>query len=403
MPRTYCGATVATAATHASRFLGIVVTQVAPLPRSAHVAAPRGWSVIAPDALPRWNARLLQTRASLFQYPYWNEPLRALHFAPRYLAYEAGGRQLAYACVLGIGVPGARVGLVQRGPVSLAPDDALRAGALGDLARWARRAGFAFLRFTHDDPAVLDEVAAVGGEGGAERVDAFPFYREPQEELVVEQQADDAAVLAGFQPIARRNLRRAADVGFRLESSADPGTLARVWPLFEGLARRKRLSFRPQASYRDLVALARPHDGACVHVAHLGDTPVQALLVVRDRDTAHYISGALDTVALGDTPSPSVLLHWHAMRDAYRRWGASRYDLGTRSGDVYPFKRKFRPVERRCPPPVTLPCNDTLLRLWMGAGLPMITRQWPRIKRALARSRPTAPAPAGAPSGAEDE
>ena len=128
---------------------------------------------------------------------------------------------------------------------------------------------------------------------------------------------------------------------------------------------------------------------------------MQALLVVRDRDTAHYISGALDTIALGETPSPSVLLHWHAMRDAFRRWGTARYDLGTRSGNVYPFKRKFRPLEHHCPPPVTLVGNETLFRLWLGAGLPMITRQWPRIKRALSGSRPQAAAPAAPDTGDE--
>jgi hypothetical protein len=344
----------------------------------------RGWRALAPAALPRWNARLLETPASLFQYPYWNEPLRALRFAPQYLLYHVGGEPVAYACVLRLGVPGARAGLVQRGPVGLGTDGEVPAGALHDLQQWARGSGCIFLRFTHHDPALLEQIAATGD---ARRIDAFPFYREPQEELLVPQYADDDAVLRGFQPIARRNLKKALEVGFRLESSDDPESLAAVWPLFEGLARRKRLSFRPQSSYRAILEQARPHGGARVHVAYVGERPVQALLVVRDRDRAHYISGALDTEALGETPSPSVLLHWQAMRDAYRRWGCTHYDLGTRSGNVYPFKRKFRPVERHCPPPVTLVTNPTLFRLWFSAGLPAITRQWPRIKRALSGTR----------------
>jgi hypothetical protein len=381
-----------------SRF-GIVVTQVAPLPSPASAATARGWRAIAPSALPRWSARLLETPASLFQYPYWNEPLRALHFAPQYLTYHDGKDALAYACVLRLGVPGARIGLVQRGPVGLRADGAVPAESLHDLQRWGRSNGYMFLRFTHDDADLLDQVEQAGD---ARRIDAFPFYREPQEELLVEQHDDDDAVLRGFQPVARRNLKKALEAGFQLESSDDPQSLSAVWPLFERLAHRKRLSFRPEASYRTIVELARPHDGARVHVARLGDRTVQAILVVRDRDRAHYISGALDTEALGDTPSPSVLLHWQAMRDAYRRWGCTHYDLGTRSGNVYPFKRKFRPVERHCPPPATLVINRTLFGMWFGAGLPAITRHWPRIKRTLSRSGRSpaarAPEPAGEPA-----
>ena len=377
------------------------MTQVAPLPPPVLAATARGWSAIAPSALPHWCARLQETPASLFQYPYWNEPLRALHFAPQYLAYQHGKDALAFACVLRLGVPGARIGLVQRGPVGLGANGSVPAEALVALQRWARSHGYVFLRFTHDSADLLDEVANVGD---TRRVDAFPFYREPQEELLVEQHHDDDAVLRGFQPVARRNLKKAAEVGFQLESSDDPQSLSAVWPLFEGLARRKRLSFRPEASYRTIVELARPHDGARVHVARVGERTVQAILVVRDRDRAHYISGALDTEALGDTPSPSVLLHWQAMRDAYRRWGCTQYDLGTRSGNVYPFKRKFRPVERHCPPPATLVINPTLFRVWFGAGLPAITQQWPRIKRVLSRTggSPAARAPEPAAEPADE-
>lgn len=369
----------------------VVTHVVAPLPRvAAH--ARDAWTAVAPRDLPRWNARLLETGASLFQYPYWNEPLRVLHMAPQYLVHGPAAAPRAYACVLRLGPPGLRIGLVQRGPVQLlgGPDD--RRAAVHDLARWARAGGYAFLRVTHEDADVLDDVATAGR---VEATNAFPFYREPPEELVVEQEADDEAVQRRFQPIARRNLRRAAEVGYRLESSDAPDALADVWPLFEGLSRRKRLSFRPRASFREMLALARPHDAARVYVAYLAERPVQALIVVRDRDVAHYVAGALDTPALGERASPSVLLHWFAMRDAFRRWG-THYDLGTRSGNVYPFKRKFRPTERRHPPPSTLVTGPARYALWTRAALPLVTSHWPRIKAMLAGR-------GGAPAGEPEE
>jgi hypothetical protein len=64
--------------------------------------------------------------------------------------------------------------------------------------------------------------------------------------------------------------------------------------------------------------------------------------------------GALDVVALADAPSPSCLLHWHAMRD-FRRLGVRDYNLGSGgSGGLMIFKNKFRPVRRDFCPPLTV-------------------------------------------------
>ncbi len=113
---------------------------------------------------------------------------------------------------------------------------------------------------------------------------------------------------------------------------------------------------------------------------------VQALVLVRDGDTVHNVIGALDVAALEGRPSPSELLHWHAMRD-FAALGVRHYNLGTRSGAVYEFKRKFRPVERTNPPPVTVIVNPLLYPLWSGVGLTLAGSVWPRVKRSLSRSR----------------
>jgi hypothetical protein len=49
--------------------------------------------------------------------------------------------------------------------------------------------------------------------------------------------------------------------------------------------------------------------------------------------------------------------------DLYRQ-GVAEYNLGTRSGPVYSFKRKFRPEERAVPPPVSVICSPAKFRLW---------------------------------------
>jgi Acetyltransferase (GNAT) domain len=339
-----------------------------------------GWTEVQPEAAIGWTRKLLATDASLFQLPYWNESLRLLHFRPRYLTYQAGGRSCAYLCMLELGPPGARLGLVARGPVALTGTD-LPAAWLQELIDWVRRQRYVFLRATHHDDAVLASWASLPG---ARRGDAFPYYREPQEELLVSQLADDADTMRPFQPVARRNLRRAQEAGYEIESTDAPEDLTAVWPLFRLLSARKSFRYRPLSSFARLMALGREANAVRLFVARLEGRAVEAILVARDRTTAHYIIGALDTAAIEGHESPSVLLHWRAMRE-FAREGARYYDLGTRSGPVYTFKRKFRPVERQLPPPVTVVINRPLFLIWSALGLGVGRKLWPRLKRALFR------------------
>src|SRR6185312_9280566 len=129
------------------------------------------WTSVAPSSRDRYADEALALDAPLFQLPYWNEPLRAMGFRPRYLTLRDDARTLAYATVLEMGPPGARLGLVQRGPV-VCPDGGLYTDrAAQSLAAWSRRNGFVFLRFTHPRADVLE---AVAGMPHARRVDAFP-------------------------------------------------------------------------------------------------------------------------------------------------------------------------------------------------------------------------------------
>ena len=352
--------------------------------RAPRAGRPR-WYDIAPAELRDWNQRLRSTEASLLQYPYWNEGMRYAYFTPRYLAYARNGIPEAYVCILTVGVPGLRVGVVQHGPVSLLPSDAEPLQeALPDLVRWARSRGYILLRFSHTTAEAQRPVRSLRW---ARALDAFPIYRSFREELVVPINGDDQAMLASFQPTARRNIKQAIQAGYRIEASDRPEAMEEIWPLFERLAQRKGLRFyKPPQSYATILRLARPTGGAKVFVAYRDAVALQAILVVRDRSTAHYVIGALDTEQLGEQASPSVLLHWSAMQEFARVDSpCSHYDLGTRSGSVYRFKQKFHPVERLFPPPVTVVTNAFTYALWSSAALPAIERVWPRIKTMLYR------------------
>jgi hypothetical protein len=341
-----------------------------------------GWTSIVGDDVDRWNTVLFRTDAHLYQYPYWNEPLRHIHLSPDYLIYSEGQEPLGYLCVLGAGVPRMRMGIVRGGPVALKgelPDTAWKA-----LREWAKAAGYIFIRFSHESGDVLQKV---GAQGAPDHRDPLPFYPPLEHELMVEQFADDDETASRFQAVARRNIRSAREREYVIEESDNPESLERALPIFAALSGRKGQVFsRPFSSYVELVRLAAPHRAARLYTASLHGTPLQAALVVRDRYTAHYVIGALDVEKLGSRPSPGCLLHWHAMR-AFHRDGVRFYNLGSwGSGGLRIFKSKFRPFERVHPPPLTLVVQPSLYRLWVKT-MPLLRNSRPRVEQLMTAVR----------------
>jgi Acetyltransferase (GNAT) domain len=341
---------------------------------------PMSWRRIPQADLPSWNQRLWSTDAPLFQYPFWAEAFRWMHFSPRYLTYQDGGSERAFVSILSIGVPGFRIGLVLRGPVDLG-GAAVSSEALAALAAWACRHGFVFLRFSHSSAEALERVAALPG---ARRENPFPFYCDQDEELIVEQRPGDGEMLRTFQQIARQEIRKAEKVGYEIRAGDTEELFVAAWPLFSALAERKGMSYRPLQSYLELLRQARPLQAARLYVAYLKGRPVEAVLIVRDRHVALYVSGALDVKALGEAQSPSCLVHWQAMRDFYQL-GQTYYNLGSSSGVVYQFKRKFRPQVIKLPKDVTVVTNPLLFSMWKTLVLRLALPAWPWIKRLVAR------------------
>lgn len=320
------------------------------------------WEEVDRALVNEWNGRLLATSASLFQYPYWNEALVSRLVGARYLVWRDAGKARSYVCILAVGMPGFRIGLVRRGPVALDEKLGISDEMLQKLFVWARRNGHIFLRVTDSDERRLCHVAQVLPSVTG---DAFPFHRDLREELLVMLNRDEHSLLMSFQKVARQEIRKAVGRGYEVECSGRYEAFSDVWPLFVDLAKRKGFTYRPLASYRRLVANAMPESLARTYIARLDGVAVEAVLVVRDSRMALYMSGALAVEMLEGGVSPSCLLQWRAMNDA-AELGAREYSLGSRSGVVYQFKRKFRPVERMNPVPVTVVCDPLMYRVWSG-------------------------------------
>ena len=347
----------------------------------AHAQAPvTGWRELQDGELDAWNQRLRQEpTASIRQYPLFNEGLRGAGglwvtvpgryttaiararrwtTTPRYVVHESPDGAASFACIVSIGLPGFRVGCILDGPVTIngaAPDVALR-----DLVVWARRNHYIALRLTHSSEAFLDALSRMVT---TERIDGVPFYPYPAGELYVDLLNDEAAMLSRFQKIARQEIRKAREVGYVVSVDHDPAALEKAWSAFESRSAQKGISYRDLATYTRMMREAEPHRAAHLYSAWRDSRPVAAILILRDRTTAHYFLGTVDADALGDAPSPACLLHWTAMRQALEM-GAGFYNLGTRSGSVYAFKAKFRPVEHARPAPLTVIVNPRLYQVW---------------------------------------
>lgn len=343
------------------------------------------WREVSPSDAPEWNRRLLETNASLLQYPYWNESYRTWMSEPRFVVYGPPDKPEAFLCLLSLGWKFLRIGLVQDGPVSLTGDHPVDSGAVEALRVWLKAEHYVFVRIIHSD---ADFLKSLEGRNWVERVNAFPFYSAPRSELLVVQEESDERMLAGFQEIARRELRKAIGAGFTIQASDRREDLAAAWPLFMTHARYKGISYRSQDVYTSLMQAAQPYGCAQLYTAWLDQKMLGALLVFRDRDTAVPYMAAVDFEALGRRPSPSVLLHWTAMR-AFARKGVRFYNFGTRFRASYEFKRKFRPVERIRPAPAVLILRKTLYRVWRSTVLCINpgTIRLSRVLRVLARSK----------------
>jgi len=351
------------------------------------------WTSIPPDQVAEWNRRLLRTAASIYQYPYWNEPYRALRLSPTYLVYGGHDCPAAFVCVLAVRVPGGRIGLALRGPVVLGDGMALET-AWAQLSDWARDAGHIFVRFSNSDARLLDSIAAAVL---SERVDPFPFLRDTPAELMVELRHDEPTMLASFSRNTHKDIRKAGEAGFTLREEA-LDAFADAWPMFQAHARRKGFRWgRPLSSWLEMIRLGRPYGCVGFYGAYLRDRRVAAFLMYRDGTTVYGIS-AVDTAALQHRPNPSALIHWQLMR-RYRALGCTYYSLGAATGSLHHFKQKFHPLGQRVSAPMTVVANAALYRWWPARLSRFVLPVWRVLKPLMGRWRSGTAAPTPAASG----
>jgi hypothetical protein len=350
--------------------------------RDDRESEPFAWRCIPRYQVSEWNRLLLKTDASYHQYPFWNEPQRLIHFSPVYLTCDQDGDAYAYVCILSVGLPGVRFGLIHRGPVMLAGAP-LDKGVLESLRVWGRQNGFICLRFVSFNPMVSEAILSLPH---SQAVDGFPLYSGlSRQELRVNLDTAQDEVMKGFSSTARNEIRAAARSGYEVSVSRDPQDVLDLWRMFTAMAQRKGISFpRPARVWAKIIEEGGPQKCATIYTANLAGKSVQVILVVRDARVAEYVLGALDTENLSTKVSPSCLLHWRAMCDS-QQLGCKWYDLGSPSGPVLQFKLKFRPERPPKAATLTLVTKPLLYNLWSVVVLKTLLPLWPSIRGGLSK------------------
>ena len=339
------------------------------------------WAEVDQHDLRFWDGLLLETNSWIYQYPFWNEPLRAMGLTPRYLAWGEPGQPLAYVCILTLGFSPAKIGLVFRGPTRLHAGAQIPRSAMAELLDWGRKQGYMFIRFTHSDPEALSNIAA---NGDARDIDVFPYFQDypiQSPDYVVVQHDSEAETLAGFDREVRRKLRRAAEVGYEFRAEDSPEALEKVWPLYQECSHRKGFRLeRPLAVYLELLRQARPHDCARVYSVLLDGKVVGNSVVVRDGNSAHCLLAAFTE----EHRQSAAFLHWKSMRDMFRL-GARNYNMGPGPGSLARFKQQFAAQQMAYPGPLTMVLNKRLFQLWWKALYPVAKRLRPVLVGAFSR------------------
>jgi hypothetical protein len=194
---------------------------------------------------------------------------------------------------------------VPRGPVPAS------AGALDQLAFWAKERGLARLRVEPEAGPELAEVLAGRGFRPA-------LAMHPPETTVVALASHEDEMLAGFKPKHRYNIRLGLKRGVSVELGSDPEELSRQ---SDATARRHGISLPQVAIYRRRLELL---EWCRTYVARYQGRPIAAIMVARFDGRAYYLFGGSN----GDAREvmPAYVLQWTAMREAAAA-GCRDYDL----------------------------------------------------------------------------
>ena len=322
------------------------------------------WKIIPDNEINNWNDKLRISSAHLYQYPLWNDPLKSVGLNPTYLCCcDSSGTYLAFVCIISPSIPIFKFGVIRCGPVNLQSDGPLSAEILSSLAHYSRALGFMCLRVSTTDETIETSMSAAGK---IDNDDALPILAHYDHELVAPLLETDDDQLKHMKSGLRNKVRKAEKAGYKLIRCNEPHDLEKLWVLVDAMDKRKgaQIYARPLSSYLMLTNMAYEHNSGDLYYVSLDDIPVQVILIIHDRDTAHYVMGSMDLEKIGKNPSPSGWAHWKVMRSSFNK-GLSRYSFGNEGDEgLKRFKLQFLAEKTKYLPTFTVILQPIKYTLW---------------------------------------
>jgi hypothetical protein len=239
------------------------------------------------------------------------------------------GAALPVSLLLGRALPRGRFGYVAHGPAVAAGGLPTAMPALERAVR-ARLGDLAFLRVEPVTSAPVEDAAPP--PAAAPRREAGPAWlppgwrrakpMQPDTTAIVDLRPEPEALLEGFKPKTRYNVRLAERRGVEVAREDD---VASFDALAAATARRQGIRPSPPGYHADLLRVLGP-ERAWLYLARHGQRgePLAGIIVGRFAGRATYLFGA--SADSGRELMPAYLLHWRAMLDL-RQAGDREYDL----------------------------------------------------------------------------
>ena len=263
---------------------------------------------VEPGTAAAWDSALPES-AHLLQSFQWGELQSRFGWDVERLAIDAGGSDTGVSLLTApTSTPGGRHGYVPKGPA--VPRERLPI-AMDALAALARERELAYIRVEPDLEAPFDPPAGWRASPATQ----------PEHTSIIDLRPEPDALMAGFKPKTRYNIRLATKKGVRVERSGDASAFAEMARVTSS---RHRIQLADEPYYRAVLEVLTPSDMARLYLAYQDDTPLAGIIVTRFAGRAIYLFGA--SAKTGRQLMPAYLLHWQAIQDV-KALGDTEYDL----------------------------------------------------------------------------
>jgi hypothetical protein len=323
------------------------------------------WTIIKNADLNAWQKKLYACGADIFQLPSWLNAFKKIgYLKPLYLGYNTE-KHSGYCGLLVADILFIKVALVPGRPVMT--EGAADIACYISLLQFLKNKGFTFARFTGNcDKKFLEQAAS-----GIISSETFPFYRNVASHFYIPAKDTPEELKRGFNATAKRLINRIAnDSNYRIVIDDTGEYLAEAYALFLKTGKRKGFKYRPYEGYKALFDFnADKVSYTTLYLCYYYDKLVNAILVVRNKNTSMYMSGALDGDHITTNDTPAFYLHYRAMLQEFYVHHTHRYDLVYTPGRFGDFKTRFHPERLDDPRPSTIVLNKWKYGLYTGTVL----------------------------------